>query len=319
MGQRPVAGLAAQNMETHFDKNKTYTPDELVTVIQFGKYDLKEEKNIYKAILQLGANLPLAERIRQIDIVMQSPKARTALMENRIGEDLVKKLTALYSELNATTPTPQTELHRLLLQVAPMTIQQRLSFTLEQPISSENIRHDLFREVTARVMFKDLGQILAYALPLQQTFGKDAFEFLRNDFGLPIFSFTQREQAIFLQLHSTLDEDQLYAYYAEKLGIRLFGENGQPDLDNIYRILKYDHVQPFVAQYQTSRDWGVYAAIKVLERHFNTTLGFPEKINENQTFYEHSTESRANSWIEFLKFTEGSKMTTLDLPPSFSD
>ena len=57
------------------------------------------------------------------------------------------------------------------------------------------------------------------------------------------------------------------------------------DFEKIYDLLQYEIVTPFVGGGGSHRDQFTYGLIKLLELHFNTRLGFHEKLNKNQKQY----------------------------------
>jgi hypothetical protein len=74
---------------------------------------------------------------------------------------------------------------------------------------------------------------------------------------------------------------------------------------------------PFVGSGGKKRDYYTYGLIKLLEMHFQTRLGFHEKLNENQTFYTFNASKRANSWMQYL-VKNGWISKPLDSTPSFN-
>ena len=65
-------------------------------------------------------------------------------------------------------------------------------------------------------------------------------------------------------------------------------------------LLAYDLVVPFLGEGGKYRDYYTYGLVKLLELHFETTLGFHPKLNENQTFYTFNSYKRVEAWKVFL-------------------
>ena len=65
------------------------------------------------------------------------------------------------------------------------------------------------------------------------------------------------------------------------------------------------------------RDYYTYGIIKVLELHFDDRLGFHQKLNESQTFYDFSSSKRAAAWIQYLE-QQSLVNPGRQLPPSFN-
>jgi len=139
-------------------------------------------------------------------------------------------------------------------------------------------------------------------------------EFLRSDFGLPIFTIKNPKK--FVSDHSKLSQIDFYKKKLDEFGVDI--ETGNKlDMSKIYELLEYDIVSPFVGGGGAKRDYYVYGVIKVLELHFDTTLGFHEKLNENQSFYTFTSAKRATAWRQYLR-EKGHIKLEPNVPPSFN-
>ncbi len=162
----------------------------------------------------------------------------------------------------------------------------------------EGSKFKIQQELISGVAYEDLGTIVNYIDQLSSSPGNDPLEFLRKDFGLPIFKIEDSKG--FIKDHKNLSQLEFYLKYLEKFGVEI--TNGKNlDFDKIYDILEFEIVSPFVGDGGQKRDHFVYGVIKVLELTYNTTLGFHEKLNENQSFYTFSASKRANAWMDYLK------------------
>ena len=90
-------------------------------------------------------------------------------------------------------------------------------------------------------------------------------------------------------------------HYLEAFGLDFQDEKGGLDYVKIDELLSYDIVHPFVNGGGAQRDFCVFGLIKLLEFEFQTTLGFHEKLNENQVFYAFSASKRAEAWRAYLE------------------
>jgi len=135
---------------------------------------------------------------------------------------------------------------------------------------------------------------------------------------LPIFSLkSQKELDALSRNYKNLSESEFYKYYLKKFGVDFLNKRGQLDFTKIYEILQFDIISPFVSESGSKRDEYIFGIIKLLEIHFDTNLGFHEKLNEYQTFYSFSSTKRAETWLRYIQqngFINKSRI----IPPSFN-
>jgi len=176
-------------------------------------------------------------------------------------------------------------------------LEQRLesSFTMDGNVGA---KATVQRNIIAGVSYEDIPVVIQHYAQLSPAYNHN---FLNEDFGLPIFDLDDETvQQQLLTNHARLTEYEFYFHYLKKFGVDFTHANGSLDFDKIYTILQYDIVLPFVGG-GSQRDYYVYGIIKLLELNFKTTLGFHEKLNENQTFYTYSSSERATAWLRFLQ------------------
>ncbi|WP_196889338.1 hypothetical protein [Aureivirga sp. CE67] len=147
----------------------------------------------------------------------------------------------------------------------------------------------------------------------------DKYNFLERDFGFAILGDFDdanfREE--FLKNYRKFSKKEFHEYYLEKIGIDYKKSDGTFDFDKVYEILKYDLKIAFVGGGGGVEDNGVYLLIKLLEIHFNTTLGFPEKLCNSHNVYGCTSLERANAWMNYLQVN---KYVKEDIEPlSFSN
>ena len=186
-----------------------------------------------------------------------------------------------------------------------ITLLENLGKTLEEKILStlhmdadQNSKASIEEAILSRIRFEDIPKVAKY---FHQLSILKQYNFLNKDFGLPIFNLHDPDtQQAFLTNYKNMTPRQLYEHYLEIFGVKFKTLSGDLDFKKIYQILQYDIVMPFVGSGGKKRDLFTYGLIKLLELHFETRLGFHEKLNENQTFYTYTASKRANSWMQYL-------------------
>jgi hypothetical protein len=154
--------------------------------------------------------------------------------------------------------------------------------------------------ILARLSYEDIGTAVRYAYRYtRQEEGGTLMSFLTMDFGIPFFSYTKEEWVQFIENHGTMPKKDFYVFYLKKFGVSFQTPDGKLDYTKIYEILRFDAVQPFTTG-GAPRDFFTFGIIKLLEFEFKTTLGFHEKLNENQSFYVNTTAKRAAEWRAYL-------------------
>lgn len=180
-------------------------------------------------------------------------------------------------------------------------IDQQLKTSVAMSID-EASRVKIQTSILARISYKDIPVAMKWIPDLApELLQADRF-FLVKDFGLPIFDLDEnKKRKTLIEKHESLSEIDFYKHYLKNFGVAFEKENKDLDFQKIYNILKYDAVSPFVSSSGGKRDYYTYGIIKLLELHFNTRLGFHEKLNESQTFYDFTSNKRAAAWIKYLE------------------
>ncbi len=189
--------------------------------------------------------------------------------------------------------------------ITNITLLDNLGKTLEEKIQNTlrldvdvNSKISIEEAILSRISFEDIPIVTKY---LNDLSALQQYNFLNRDFGLPVFDLQNPVvQEELLQNFETMDPFELYAHYLNTFNIKFQNANGDLDFQKIYQILQYDIVMPFVGSGGKKRDLFTYGIIKLLELHFQTRLGFHEKLNENQTFYTYTASKRAQAWMQFL-------------------
>ena len=163
-------------------------------------------------------------------------------------------------------------------------LEKKISFLLSQ------INYNQITEALNSVETLDIEPSLLYSFMIRD-FG---FSFIGN------FEDTKVRHD-FIRRHSQLDEYNLYRHYLLDFGINFTSPDNSLDFDKIYEILKYDLNSAFAGGGGSVHDNGVYALIKLLELHFKSTLGYPQKLCNSNNMYACNARERANSWMNYLK------------------
>ncbi|MCR9286429.1 MAG: hypothetical protein NXI23_03460 [Bacteroidetes bacterium] len=201
-----------------------------------------------------------------------------------------------------------------LLENLGKSLEEKIINTLQLSVD-ENSKLSIEEAILARISFQDLPIVIKYYNELNIV---KQYNFLSRDFGLPVFDLQDpMVQDALLSNYKEKRPFDLYAYYLEEFGVDFKTSTGKLDFNKIYKALQYDIVMPFVGSGGKKRDYYTYGLIKLLEMHFQTRLGFHEKLNENQTFYTFNASKRANAWMQYL-VKNGWISKPLDSTPSFN-
>jgi len=170
----------------------------------------------------------------------------------------------------------------------------------------------------ARISYADIPMVVKLLPKLAPELQDPNRFFLVKDFGLPIFDLdNDQKRKKLIDRHKRLSQIDFYQSYLRDFGVDFENEAQELDFQKIYNILSYDAAAPFVSSSGGKRDYYTYGIIKLLELHFEDRLGFHEKLNESQTFYDFSSSKRAAAWIQYLE-----KQSLVNpggqLPPSFN-
>ncbi|MEM9990494.1 MAG: hypothetical protein AAF738_01955, partial [Bacteroidota bacterium] len=186
----------------------------------------------------------------------------------------------------------------------------KLSNSLDLDLD-ERAKAELQQSIIAEATYADIPVVMNYYTRLSPIL---EYSFLHDDFGLPVFDLNDPEirQAV-THLHKTSSSKQFYTHFLERFGIN-FQTGGKLDFQKIYNILRYDVVYPLSSDKQELRDYHVYGIIKLLEFRFNTRLGFHQKLNENQTLYQNTTQERARAWLDYLQRRKLAKPAENEVP-----
>jgi len=226
-----------------------------------------------------------------------------ALNSGKLGKQQVAYIKeSLTKYLNESLLMSQFEEEATFLNIAQIDhigedLEERLesSFRMKANVGA---KATVQRNIIAGISYEQIPIVVRHYAQLSPAYNSN---FLNEDFGLPIFNLDDEAvQQALIDNHIRMSEYDFYVHYLQKFGVEFTHPDGNLDFDEIYTILRYDIVAPFVGG-GSQRDYYVYGIIKLLELNFKTTLGFAEKLNENQTFYTYSSSDRAAAWLHFLQ------------------
>ena len=288
------------NIPRIFDTRQTTDLPHLVDFLltQAAAYPEKERGSFYNNLFRLGwfADYVLDGRLDPVKAVAIHQTLQAYLDESA----LLSAFEEQYTVRNMA-----------LLNLLNKDLEARLAASLVLEADAES-RSKLQEAILARVSFEQLGTTVPFLHEL------NTYNYWNQDFGLPIFdAATPERQAELARQLDRLGERGLYEYYLDQFGVVYKTDEGELDFFQIYRILQYDIVTPFVGDGGAKRDYYTYGIVKLLELHFGTRLGFHEKLNENQTFYSYSAAKRAEAWRTYLE-DEGLVPFDTELVPSFN-
>lgn len=194
------------------------------------------------------------------------------------------------------------QIYLLLLKDPGATPLQKIEQSIQANLSSIT-RNKLQREILSTISFADLPALAGILDQLEPDIkGVPGFVFLNRDFGLPPLDFSDAKSK--KELEETAkngSEMDFYTHYLKAFGLDYFSKNKrEPNFEQIGHILKEELITPYTGGGGEKRDWAVFSTVKFLEGWFHESLGFHQKLNENQTFYTYNAAKRADAWLKYL-------------------
>lgn len=232
---------------------------------------------------------------------------REALAERQIPErtvDTVKTILKTYMDDNfwITEMEENTTLANLFL------LEHHTKNNLEQLKASFDSKLSPGAKIAVQellineVEFDQIGYVIQIWDQLDKQPPTKPYNFLNKDFGIPFFQLEDPAARLALADDmNSLSQKAFYKKYLFEFGITFLKEDDSPNFVKIKQILKNDLITPFSGKGGVFRDYYVFGLIKYLEAHFDESLGFHPKLNENQTFYQYNSNKRIEKWLEFLE------------------
>jgi hypothetical protein len=194
------------------------------------------------------------------------------------------------------------QIHLFLLENIGNTIATNLKISNELSVEP-NVKYKIERQLLSDIKFEDLKNMVMMLPNLSDNQeGMLGYSFLNTDFGFPPNAYHQMSELKPLQKNfNELSEPEFYKTSLRQFGVVFEKSDQTLDFQKIADMLEFDLVIPFSGGGGERRDWYVFALVKILEHHFDTKLGFHEKLNENQTFYAYNSGKRAQTWLKYLE------------------
>jgi hypothetical protein len=246
-------------------------------------------------------------------------------------------LAALQNYLNTNELLSEFEEQTTLTHILELeNIGRSLADKLEATIAldaSEITKASVQAAILARIQYADIGTVASFAPRLsRRTPAESPLQFLRTDFGIPLSMEDTESLTQLIENHRLLSPKDFYAHYLKAFDLAIWhmpktaentvhrtpfmGEGEQLDYQKVYDLLCFESVVPFTGGGER-RELFIYGLIKYLELIHKTSLGFHEKLNENQTFYTYNAAKRAAAWRAYLIAEKWVK--PVDAAPSFSE
>ncbi len=300
--------------------------------LQLGYKDLQDLDKLFPAvppaelveyILTEAADFAPGDRGQLFNALMRKPWIEELLDDERFATraEEVRKGLAWYleeSELLSEYEEQNTALNLARLDFMHKQPAERLRMSVDLDVD-EAAKLRIQESILSRVPYQQLPQVLALAPQFADVNGTRPYNFLNQDFGLPIFNLESAAVIdTFAARHERLSPVDLYATYLSEFGLQLYLPSGALDYEMIAQILRYDIVLPFIGGGGNRRDLYTYGVIKLLELTEETRLGFHEKLNENQLFYSFTASRRAAAWLSYLQEEGRLSLGAAALQPSFN-
>ncbi len=267
----------------------------------------KDVVTMLSFINEKTTSFEISEKGSLYNNLLRAPWLSRAINQGKLKSEattIIEKILIKYlneSEFLSEFEEQITQLNIAQLQFMGKSIPEKIDATLALD-ADKGSKAKILKSIIATVTYEEIGLVVSRFDQMEDILEEKTYTFLSRDFGIPVFSFdTSKEQELFIENHSKMSEFAFYEYYLKKFGIDLSKKKRQLDYQQIYNILHFDIVSPFVGETGGKRDLYIYSIIKLLELQFDTQLGFHRKLNESQTFYSFSSTKRAQAWLKYLE------------------
>lgn len=180
-------------------------------------------------------------------------------------------------------------------------LEEQLKVLIENKSKSKD-RDYLISEILSKTNYEQIPIALNAIENYSFRYEWMKYSFMLRDFGFFLVGDfdNKKVREEFLDIYSKSSEYELYSYYLDKAGID-YKTNKKLDFDKIYELIKYNVVVAFAGGGGSKEDNEVYSLIKLMEIHFNTTLGFPKKLCNSRNMYACDSLSRVKAWMRYLE------------------
>lgn len=206
----------------------------------------------------------------------------------------VKKSITEYLDLSKNTQELERAIVILtLLENINKNTEEQLRYTIALE-ANNNVKAEIQKWILKNISYAQIPNVLRI---YNQLSPKLDYNFLHQDFGLPIFDLSDPIlRAEIVTYHKEMSQYDFYRHYLKKFGIEFEDDREKLDFEKIANILRYDLV-PLFSGKQTFRNYHVAGVIRLLELHFGTRFVFTEK-------FDSRLEERARYWIKYMEQRE---------------
>jgi hypothetical protein len=203
----------------------------------------------------------------------------------------VKKSITEYIDLSKNIQESERAIFILaLLENINKNTEEQLRYSIAME-ANNNVKAEIQKWILKNISYAQIPNVLRI---YNQLSPKLDYNFLHQDFGLPIFDLSDPiARAEIITYHKEMSQYDFYRHYLKQFGVEFEDEREKLDFEKIANILRYDLV-PLFSGKQMLRNYHVAGAIRLLELHFGTRFLFPEK-------FDTRLEERARYWLKYME------------------
>ncbi len=203
----------------------------------------------------------------------------------------VKKSITEYIDLSKNIQESERAIFILaLLENINKNTEEQLRYSIAME-ANNNVKAEIQKWILKNISYAQIPNVLRI---YNQLSPKLDYNFLHQDFGLPIFDLSDPiARAEIITYHKEMSQYDFYRHYLKQFGVEFEDEREKLDFEKIANILRYDLV-PLFSGKQMLRNYHVAGVIRLLELHFGTRFLFPEK-------FDTRLEERARYWLKYME------------------
>jgi hypothetical protein len=182
---------------------------------------------------------------------------------------------------------------------------------LDEVELNSRIKAGVRNNIIASLTFQEIADVLDYLEYNHESLFYEYADRIMLDFGIPPVDIRNQNvlEKLFLDLDN-LGMQSFYRQYLDKFGVDYKNDLNGLDFEKIAFILNNEQVESFVHFDGKKRDYFVYPVVKLLEFTFDSSLGFHDKLYENQYNKQLTVSKRAEAWANFIE-SNGLKKTPI--------
>ncbi len=157
--------------------------------------------------------------------------------------------------------------------------------------ATNSVKAEIQKWILKNISYAQIPSVLRI---YNQLSAKLDYNFLHQDFGLPIFDLSDPiARAEIITYHKEMSQYDFYRHYLKKFGVDFEDDREKLDFEKVANILRHDLVPLFSGKH-TLRNYHVAGVIRILELHFGTRFIFSEK-------FDSRLEERARYWLKYME------------------